>query len=99
MVLDAASFPSGVTEEGDTEQLAAAGTPLQLNATGWANPLLGVTVSVNVTDCPALIFAEAEENETEKSGLGPGDGVGVGGGIGVGGGGIGVGDGGGIVPK
>ncbi len=38
--------PLSVTEEGEIEQVAATGTPVQLSDTDWLNPLDGVIVSV-----------------------------------------------------
>jgi hypothetical protein len=63
----ASCVPSGVTELGETEQVAAVGVPLQLRETVWLNHPTGVTVSVYSADCPAVIVLELGEDETEKS--------------------------------
>jgi hypothetical protein len=42
----AALVPSGVTEAGETEHVAADGTPVQLRDTCWLKPPTGVTLSV-----------------------------------------------------
>ena len=36
--------PSSATDDGETEQVAIAGAPLQLNATVWLNPAIGFRV-------------------------------------------------------
>jgi hypothetical protein len=47
VAVDATGFvPSGVTADGDTEQLASGGAPLQLRVTLALNPKVGVTVMV-----------------------------------------------------
>ena len=45
----------GVTEAGLKVQPASAGSPLQEKLIGLVNEPCGVTVSVNVPDCPAVI--------------------------------------------
>src|SRR5277367_6261163 len=39
--------PSGVTGDA-TEQVVLAGAPLQVSATAWLNPAIGVTVTLNI---------------------------------------------------
>ena len=47
----------GVTEAGLKVQPASAGSPLQEKLIGLVNEPWGVTVSVNVPDCPAVTVA------------------------------------------
>lgn len=57
----------GVTEAGETEQVAAVGAPLQARATEPVNPPVGLTLTVYVVDWPAVIVRDAGEPESEKS--------------------------------
>jgi hypothetical protein len=54
-----AGLELGVTEAGLNEQVASAGSPLQAKLTGLVNEPCGVTVSVNVAVCPAVIVCDA----------------------------------------
>jgi hypothetical protein len=57
-----AEFP-GVAEEGDTEQLASAGAPLQVNDTDWLNPPEAAKLSEYCAVCPGETVTEAEPAE------------------------------------
>ena len=59
--------PSTVTDEGETEQLAIGGAPLQPKETAWLNPPAGLTVSALVADCPAVTVTKVGEADSEKS--------------------------------
>ena len=61
--------PSGVTELGVTEQVAADGAPLQDRETLWLKPPSGPTVSVYCAVCPAVTVADDEFFESEKSSM------------------------------
>jgi hypothetical protein len=56
--------PSSVTGDGETEHVAAAGVPIQLQVTAWSNPCAGVAETVKFACCPALIVLLAGEGET-----------------------------------
>lgn len=51
--VEVAAPPFTLTEAGENEQVAPCGRPEHLSATVWANPPLGVSVTVVVVDCPA----------------------------------------------
>ncbi len=57
----------GVTEAGLKAQVASAGNPVQEKLIGLVNEPCGVTVSVNVPDCPAVIVALLGLGTTVKS--------------------------------
>lgn len=57
----------GVTEAGLKVQPASAGSPLHEKLIALENEPWGVTVSVNVSDCPAVIVALLGLEATEKS--------------------------------
>ena len=62
--------PFGAIEVGEMEQFVPCGCPLgqvQLNETGWLNPLIGARLKGYVADFPAGTEAEREEAESEKS--------------------------------
>ena len=71
----AALVPSKVTEEGATVQEAPVGTPEQLNITTLLNPPLGVSVTVKLADCPALMVFPVGFTEALKSEVFPVTGV------------------------
>ena len=58
--------PSGVTELGVTEQVAAVGAPLQLSEVVWLNPDTGAMVRVYSAAWPAVTVLELGEAEIEK---------------------------------
>lgn len=62
--------PAGVNVPGEKEQVELAGSPVQVNCTDCANPLLGVNVKTAVPDCPPAIVRAAGLAVTVKSGSG-----------------------------
>lgn len=50
-----ARLPFSVTEEGETEHIAAAGAPVQLHVTVWLNPPCGAADTVKFAVPPAAI--------------------------------------------
>ncbi len=61
--------PLGVTGLEEIEQLAADGRPVQLRATGCANPLIDEIVRVYCADLPAETVALGGRTESAKSGF------------------------------
>jgi hypothetical protein len=59
-----AELPPGVAEGGETEQLAAAGAPLQVNDTDWLNPPTAAMLSEYCAVCPGVTVAEPDPPET-----------------------------------
>jgi hypothetical protein len=57
----------GVTDAGLKEQAASAGSPLHEKLIGLVNEPCGVTVSVNVPDCPAVTVAVVGLEVNEKA--------------------------------
>jgi hypothetical protein len=55
-----AELPLGVAEEGETEQFAPVGAPLQVNDTDWLNPSEAVMLRAYCAVCPGVMVAEAE---------------------------------------
>src|SRR5215472_2607922 len=64
-------LPSKVTEDGTTVQDAPVGMPEQVNVTTLLNPPVGVSVTVKLADCPALIVSPVGLTEALKSALFP----------------------------
>jgi hypothetical protein len=68
VITDVAPFSPGVTLEGEKLHKAPPGKPEQDNATPKAKaPPSGLTVTVNLVDCPCLTVAELGLAATEKS--------------------------------
>jgi hypothetical protein len=59
---------AGVTEAELKAHVARLGSPPQAKLTALLNPPAGVTVRVNVADCPGVMVAEAGDAATEKPG-------------------------------
>lgn len=59
--------PLGVTEAGEAAQLERDRRPLQLSATAALKPDFGLTVTVKLTELPAITVAEEGETEMPKS--------------------------------
>jgi hypothetical protein len=57
----AIGLPFGVTEAGEKEQVALAGSPEHANDTAWLKPPFGVMVSEKFADCPCLTTAEVAD--------------------------------------
>ena len=69
-VVDAASVPFRLTDEGFTVQVAFDGAPLQVKLSVPDRPFCGAMLRLYVAVCPALTVAEVEEPEAapiEKS--------------------------------
>jgi hypothetical protein len=65
--IEAELEPFGVTDEGLTVQVAAAGAPEQLKETSWLNPPSGLTTRFRFANRPAFTVAEPGEAAKEKS--------------------------------
>jgi hypothetical protein len=66
--VEVAALPVTPTEAGAKLQVAPVGRPEQDRATVWLKPLLGVSVTVVVADCPGATVPEEELNAAVKSG-------------------------------
>ena len=65
-----AGAPAGATVGGEKMHDTPAGNPAQLSETGALNPFSGVTETMTIAVCPALIVSDVGEAETEKSDTG-----------------------------
>jgi hypothetical protein len=63
------AVPEGVTVAGEKLHDAPVGNPVQLNETGEANELRGVTVTVEVPLCPAVTLSVCGEIAIVKLGV------------------------------
>jgi hypothetical protein len=65
-----AVVPLGVTLAGLNEQVAFVGSPLQARFVAALNPLNGVTITVTISELPALTVAVFGVSDMEKSATG-----------------------------
>ena len=64
-----AAPPEGIKVDGEKLHDTPAGNPEQLNETAEANPFCGVTKTVVVPLCPAVMETDAGKRSTEKLGV------------------------------